>query len=111
MSMIRERVISWLSQPQTEGISAEFIEKVKELEAKHEGLQLAHRKLLERVMEIELREKYRVVSSTKGPPPGMENLRPAYRSRQSLIKEAQGIVDADAATKRKEVDEKGVVRA
>jgi hypothetical protein len=44
------------------------------------------------------------------PPPGMKNLRPAYRSRASLIKEAQVILDAREVSEKQEVDEHGQVK-
>jgi hypothetical protein len=96
--------------PQTEGTSAEVIKQLNQLRADHEGLQVAHRKLLERVMDLELRERHRLPSSTKGPPPSMENLRPAYRSRGSLIKEAQTLLDNQEVPKKQEVDEHGQVK-
>jgi hypothetical protein len=81
------------------------------LREKHEGLQVAHRKLLERVVELELRENYRTSDHhSMEPPPGMKNLRPAYRSRASLIKEAQVILDAREVSEKQEVDEHGQVK-
>jgi hypothetical protein len=111
MSTIKERVRCWLSLPQTEGVSEEYIDgKNEEIEKKFEGLQVAHRKLLERVMDLELREKYRTSDHhSMEPPPDMENLRPAYRRRSSLIREAQGILDAQKVPEKRSVDERGKV--
>ena len=85
--------------------------QLNKLRSDHEGLQEAHRQLLKRVMDLELNKAYVKVSSTKGPPPTMENLRPGYRRRSALIKEAQDILDKSAVPPSREVDEKGNVNA
>jgi hypothetical protein len=89
--------------------TSEVIEKLNALNKRFEGFELAHRKLLERVMDLELRERHRLPSKDSGPPPKMDNLRPAYRSRRSLINEAQGILDAKKVPEKKAVDKKGNV--
>jgi hypothetical protein len=90
-------------------LASDIEAKYGDLEKKFEGLQIAHRKLLERVMDLELREKYRLPSKNAGPPPSMESIRPAYRSRRSLLNEAQEILDAQKVPSSKEVDAKGKV--
>ena len=79
------------------------------MEAAFNGMQAAHRKLLERVVDLELEMKHRHTSLLSAPP-GMENLRPAYRSRASLIKEAQAIIDKNVPPKPQEVDKHGQVK-
>jgi hypothetical protein len=94
MSTIRERINSWLSVGRIDDTSG-LINDYDELKKRFDGLEVAHRKLLERVMDLELREKYRISPKEAGPPPSMENIRPAYRSRRSLLNEAQDILDLD----------------
>jgi hypothetical protein len=111
MSTIKERVRCWLSLPQTEDISTDHISQdLVALEKRFDGLEVAHRKLLERVMDLELREKYRTSDHhSLEPPPSMESIRPAYRSRRSLLNEAQDILDAQKIPDKKEVDVRGKV--
>ena len=48
-------------------------------------------------MELELKEKLKSVSSTKGAPTGeFSTMRPAYRSRTAKIEEAQRILNERA---------------
>jgi hypothetical protein len=110
MSTIRERINSWLSVGRIDDTSG-LINDYDELKKRFDGLEVAHRKLLERVMDLELREKYRISPKEAGPPPSMENIRPAYRSRRSLLNEAQEILDAQEIPERREVDAKGNVNA
>jgi hypothetical protein len=92
MKRMKEVVLSWLLPAVIARVDT-FIEKHDEKLAKNfEGLQAAHRKLLERVMDLELREKHRLVPSSMGPPT-MSELRPGFRSRSSRIREAQEILN------------------
>ena len=61
-------------------------------------------------MELELKNNFSQFPLSKGPPPGMESLRPTYRNRASLIKEAQAMLDAAVAPKAQDVDEHGQVK-
>jgi hypothetical protein len=108
MSTIRERINSWLSVGRIEDISGPT-DDYKALEKRFDGLEVAHRKLLERVMDLELRERHRLPNKNAGPPPDMEYLRPAYRSRRSLLNEAQDILDQQKIPDKKEVDTRGKV--
>jgi hypothetical protein len=82
--------------------------QIDELRVRFDGLQTAHRKLLERVMDLELNKAY-ATGEKKQPPPKMDNLRPAYRRRSALIQEAQSILDAKKIPEKREVNKKGEV--
>lgn len=50
-------------------------------------------RLEERILEMELKGKFSQSPSSMGPPPGMENLRPAYKTRSVRIMEAQKLLN------------------
>jgi hypothetical protein len=53
--------------------------------------------LEEQVMELVVAAKFKSASSSIGPPPGMENLRPTRRTRASMLNEAQNVLNSKLA--------------
>jgi hypothetical protein len=48
-------------------------------------------------MELVVAAKFKSASSSMGPPPGMENLRPTRRTRASMLNEAQNVLNSKLA--------------
>ncbi len=47
-----------------------------------------------RILDLEVQNSFTSVTSSKGAPPGMANLRPGYQSRSAKMAKAQGILNA-----------------
>ena len=79
------------------------------IEHDNSDLQKRVREVESKIMELELAQKFRSLSLSKGPPvEEFSTLRPAYRSRGNRIAEAQRIMNEQA---HKDVPERAVKNA